>query len=873
MIGDFMRSKLLNFLKNNRLYFATFFIGVLIVGFIYQLNNVTPLGDNSLLCVDFYHQYGPMLGELYDRLHSFSGFTYSFSMGLGLPFFRNFLNYLSSPFNIIMLLFTRNNLVTSYSFIIGLKAVVASVTMVYYLSKKFDTKKLYLIPLGIIYAFQAYFSAYYWNIMWLDGLVFLPLITLGIESIVKENKWKLYTFSLALMLIANYFIGYMICIFSVVYFLIYNIYKFKIKKGETLKNIKIFFKRCFTFGICSLIAGLLTAAFLLPMAQSMASISATGGEIPTSQYYAFEFVDYLFGHFTGVDTTVFASDTITNPNISCGILSVALLLLYLINIDIPIKNKICYLLILGFFILAFFLPQLDYILHAFHVPNDLPYRYSFLYSFVLVTICAYSLINIKKINFPMVALSYVFLIVLLLLVKEEGWQGITTNMIYINMILLSLYFVFYACYYFTNRLPSLFYIGIIAVASVDVIIAINYNWDITQVLSVFYEDYNSTEELLDYVKNYDDELFYRIENTEMMTLNDSSWYNYNGMTTFSSMAYENMAILQHNLGIPGNEINSYYYVHSTPIYDLMFDIKYFIGSLNDYFRYKEIKTIEETANEFVYNVGLIYGVKEDIKDWTAGVGNPFAAQNDYMYYATGIDNVLEPTTLINTEEVYNDSTSVILKYQYENPFDNMYFYSDDYNIDFIIIGDTLYYKNDNYETILENNPDIYYAYLDDYSESNVINISSSDEIIDIYVGFNNYYETSFNVYNINHDNFIEAYNYLNSYKFDMMSYKEDEIIGNINLDENMYVYTSIPYDQGWHVYIDGKEVETESLEDTLLIFKCNAGTHNIRLKYRAPLSTIGKIISLLTIIGLIIEIRFGKRIRNRLKNMFKKRTN
>ncbi len=868
-----MRSKIVNYFKNNRLYFITFIIGILIIGFIYQLNSVTPFGDRSLLCVDFYHQYGPMLGELYDRLHSFSNFTYSFSMGLGLPFFRNFLNYLSSPFNIIMLFFSRNNLVTSYSFIIGLKAVFASVTMVYYLSKKFDTKKLYLIPLGIIYAFQAYFSAYYWNIMWLDGLVFLPLITLGIESIVKENKWKLYTFSLAIMLVANYFIGYMICIYSVVYFLIYNIYKFKIKKGETLKNIKTLFQRCFTFGICSLVAGMLTAAFLLPMAQSMTSISATGGEIPTSQYYNFALVDYLFGHFTGVDTTVFASDTITNPNISCGILSVALLLLYLINIDIPIKNKICYLLILGFFILAFFLPQLDYILHAFHVPNDLPYRYSFLYSFVLVTICAYSLINIKKINFPMVALSYVFLIVLLLLVKEEAWQGMTTNMIYINMILLSLYFLFYACYYFTNRFANLFYIGIIAIASVDCLIAINYNWDITQILSVFYEDYNATEELLDYVKSYDNELFYRIENTEMMTLNDSSWYNYFGMTTFSSMAYENMAILQHNLGMPGNEINSYYYVHSTPIYDLMFDIKYFIGSLNDHYRYKEITTIEETANEFAYNVGLIYGVNDTIRDWTIVDNNPFAIQNDYMYFATGIDNVLEPTTLINTEEVYSDSTSVILKYQYENPYDNMYFYSNDYNVDFIIIGDTLYYKNDNYETVLENYPDLYYAYLDDYNESNVINISSSDEIVDIYVGFNIYYETAFNVYNINHDNFIEAYNYLNNHKFDMTIFKEDEITGNINLEENMYVYTSIPYDDGWHVYIDGKEIETESLEDTLLIFPCESGIHNIRIKYRAPYSTIGKIVSLLTLIGLITEIRFGKRIRKRIKNLFnKKRT-
>ena len=247
-------------------------------------------------------------------------------MAMGLPFFRNFLNYLSSPFNIIMLLFTKKGLLTSYSFIIGLKAVVSCCTMVYYLSKKFKTKELFLIPLGIIYAFQAYFSAYYWNIMWLDGMVFLPLITLGIENIVNKQKWRSYTVFLAIMLIANYFIGYMICIFAVVYFLIYNTYKIKLKKDTIKKEIKKWLKNTFIFGASSLLGGMLTFFLLIPMFTSMSSISATGGSIPTSQYYDFQIIDFLKEHLTGVHTTVFASDDITNPNVSCGILSVALLL-------------------------------------------------------------------------------------------------------------------------------------------------------------------------------------------------------------------------------------------------------------------------------------------------------------------------------------------------------------------------------------------------------------------------------------------------------------------------------------------------------------------------------------------------------------------
>lgn len=859
-----MKNKLLKIL-NNKLFILTFLISAVVISIIYKLNNVTPFGDNSLLCVDFYHQYGPMLGELYDRIHSFEGLTYSFNMSLGLPFFRNFLNYLSSPFNIIMFLFPRQHLVTSYSFIIGLKAIFSSVTMVYYLSKKFNNKNLYLIPMGIIYAFSAYFSAYYWNIMWLDGMVFLPLITLGIESIVNNNKWKLYTISLSIMLIANYFIGYMICIYSVVYFIVYNIYKtsinFKDFKKSITSSLKEFFRRTAIFGFSSLLAGCLSAFLLLPMASSMTSISATGGVIPKTQYYAFELVDYLKYHFTGVSTTVFASDNITAPNISCGILSIALLLVYLINLEIPFKNKICYLLILGFFIFAFFNPALDYILHAFHVPNDLPYRYSFLYSFILVTISTYGLINIKKIKYFVVLLCYLLIMATLLYMTTSSWSGLSNNMIYINMILLTLYFIFYTAIKYMDGFYTLYYSAIIIVAIIDVIVSINYNWDITQVLSTFYEDYDSTKELLQYIDNQDNELFYRIENTSMMTLNDPSWYDYYGLTTFSSMAYESMAKLQHHLGIPGNEINSYYYIQSTPIYDLMFDIKYFIGDSNDKKRYTEIKKLDETANRFDYNVGLIFGANSTLKNWNYTSSNPFINQNSFIETASGVSDVFTPSVLLHTDEIYQDETVTILKYEYLNTHDNMYLYTNDYGVDYFIVGDTLYYKNDSYSTTTSYSEELTYSYLESYEEEKIINISSGEDVITLYVAYNSFYDEALKIYDIDHDRFEEAYQYLNKYKFDMKKFNESKIEGSITVDEDMIAYTSIPYDEGWKVFIDGKKVKTYSLGDALLSFDLPSGTHKITFKYEIPYFTLGLIISSIGILFLLINKFWGNEIR------------
>jgi len=840
---------------NNKLYWGTFLVATIIINILYIFNGVTPYGDKSLLCIDFYHQYGPMLGELFDRVRGGSNLMYSFSMGLGLPFYRNFLNYLSSPFNIIMFLFNKKGLLTSYSFIIGAKAVFASVSFVYFLAKKFDRKDLILMPLGILYGFSAYYSSYYWNIMWLDGMVFLPLITLGIEYLVKDGKWKFYTIFLSLMLVSNYFIGYMICIFSVVYFALYSIYEFKFKKKEIKDSFKKLGKNIIKFGIASLFAGFLGAGLLLPMFTSISSISATGGSWPTSQYYDFKLVDFLMGHFSGVKTTTFASDTITNPNISCGILSIGAFLLFIFNIEIPFKKKIVYLLLLGFFILAFFNCKLDYIIQAFHVPNDLPYRYSFIYSFVLLIISAYAILNVRKLPYPFVVVCYIFLMVITFATKALNWNDITDNMIYINMILLTLYFIFYSGVYFIYDLKNIFYVALIIVAALDVIVSINTNWNITQVKSVFYEDYKATTKLLKEVKEQDDELFYRIENTNMMTLNDPSWYGYYGMTTFSSMAYESMAKLQRNLGQPGNQINSYYYAQTTPIYDLMFDMKYFIGDPIDETRYAKLIEHEETANVFKDNIGLAFGVKKDILKWDYQTADPFYNENDFMKNATGIENVLKQAEIIKTEEVAKNDSITLMKYSIKNPHDNMYFYTTSYNIDFFYIGETVYFKENNYVDILSEN-DLYYSYTDDYKEEKIIGIISDDDVIELYVGYSSYINDSFNLYYIDSNNWNLAIDYLKDYKFNITDFKEDNIKGYIELDSNMYVYTSIPYDEGWHVYIDGKEVITESLGDALLTFRGKAGKHNIEFKYRAKHMLSGFLISILTGAIMILDYKY-----------------
>ena len=110
-------------------------------------------------------------------------------------------------------------------------------TFSYYLKSSFGKNNYYVSAFGVLYAFSAYFLAYYWNIMWLDGMIMLPLIVLGIERIFNKGDIKLYTLSMILLFFANYYMGYMSCIFAVIYFVAYFIISYK-NDGKLNPNAK-----------------------------------------------------------------------------------------------------------------------------------------------------------------------------------------------------------------------------------------------------------------------------------------------------------------------------------------------------------------------------------------------------------------------------------------------------------------------------------------------------------------------------------------------------------------------------------------------------------------------------------------------------------
>ena len=156
-----------------------------------------------------------------------------------------------------------------------------------------------------------------------------------------------------------------------------------------------------------------------------------------------------------------------------------------------------------------------------------------------------------------------------------------------------------------------------------------------------------------------------------------------------------------------------------------------------------------------------------------------------------------------------------------------------------------------YETINYSFPELYYYTSEEYNEKKIINFFETKENIDIYVGYNYYIDNQIKLHSLNENKFNEAYNILKNNEVKISDFKENKIKANINAKEDMTIYTSIPYDKGWTVYIDNKKIDTFQIGNALLGFDITKGNHNIKLIYTPKYLEIGTIISAISLIGLI----------------------
>lgn len=878
--------KLKQFGKNNIYTFITGAVALFIIMLVYFCFDIIPFGDRTVYRMDLYHQYGPLFSELYDRLTGGDSLIYSWTSGLGMPFLGNFYNYLSSPFSFIILLFGHKNTFEAVAAVIAIKAVLSSMSMANYLNKSNKVNSPLICAFGILYAFSGYFIAYYWNIMWIDAMYILPFIVLGIERIIDKGKSGLYLVSLVYCIFSNYYIGFMVCIFSCVYFLYCYVCKFdeiKIKNGklqsettfEKIKNLFIL-NSAVKFAAASLCAALVLVFMLVPLMYILSSSSATKGTFPTEFKLYFNIFDFLANHIASLEPTIRSSGDTVLPNIYCGTLTVLLIPLYVLSDKISSKEKIASTVLLIFMFLSFNINYLNFIWHGFHFPNDLPYRQSFMYSFILVVLAFKAIKNIEFSDRKSIIASGAGLIAFIVLVQEITSKNVNDTSVYLTIVFVLLFTVILGL--LQSKKNQAFALSVMVACSVtaEAVAASTDHYVANQTKSSFSIDYDDFKSIQNTVRSGDDALFYREETTKSRARMDPCWFGYNGISVFSSMAYEKVANMQKYLGLYGNKINSYTYNPQTPVYNSFFSLKYvydknnYIGENGCYTKVAENNTFSAYRNNYFLNVA--FPVSKEIENFDASAGkNPVEVQEQLFEAATGINGIFNRiydyeilySNLMTVSDFEKETESFRLSkldsaekaaatMLFPSPVNgNVYIYVYSRNVENVVV----------YSPVIQNTMTVSDGYILDLGEHKTgdeisVEIPLKDDV--------SYAQIDFCAFTIDEDKFTDGFEKLKEGQIEYEKFDETYINGSYTAEENEVIFTSIPYDKGWNVYIDGKKISTDNIikiSDALLGVKTEAGTHTIEFKFEIPYYTQCIIFSaIFTIILLLIYILKSKRL-------------
>ena len=342
---------------------------------IFLIKRIYPFGQESFLRTDLYHQYAPFLREFQAKLQSFAPMSYSFNLGLGVNFTSLFAYYLASPLNFFVFFFPKGLVLEYISYLIVLKIALCGMTASIYFRRRFRKGGYFSAIFGIIYALSGYIAAYSWNVMWLDCLILFPLILLGLEELMERGRALLYTVSLALSILCNYYISIMICLFLILYFV-------SLFFDEREKTVRELGRRVRDFALYSFLSGMMAAILLLPAIFALRLTASVEFSFPKTFSQYFGIIDMMARLLPFVETEQGLKHW---PNIYAGSLSLFILPLYFSNPAISRKKKCIYGFFMLFFFLSFSLNILNYVWHGFHYPNSLPARQSFIFIFLLLT--------------------------------------------------------------------------------------------------------------------------------------------------------------------------------------------------------------------------------------------------------------------------------------------------------------------------------------------------------------------------------------------------------------------------------------------------------------------------------------------------------
>ena len=192
-----------------------------VLGLLFWRYGLYPFGSKTISWCDMNQQVVPLLADFKDILAGRSGFFLSLANGSGMNFWGVFFFFLASPFSFLVLFVEKARLLAFMNVLTALKLACCAFTANLYFQKACRKEGLSAwvgVLLSLLYAFGGYGLLYYQNSIWLDEMYLFPLLLLSFEALLEKGRWAPYTAAVAAAVIVNYYIGYMVIVFTLLYF-------------------------------------------------------------------------------------------------------------------------------------------------------------------------------------------------------------------------------------------------------------------------------------------------------------------------------------------------------------------------------------------------------------------------------------------------------------------------------------------------------------------------------------------------------------------------------------------------------------------------------------------------------------------------------
>lgn len=850
---------------NNGLYLLSFVLPVLSIIVVYIFKGVFPFGDEMYLRSDCYHQYAPFLAILQEKFKEGGSLLFTWEIGGGMNFIALAAYYLASPLNILALIWP-SHMADFVGFFIVIKMGLSGFAVSYYLSKHFKKYDISIVVFGMAYALSAYFAAFSWNIMWLDCMWLLPFIILGLERLVNEGRCKMYCISLALAIFSNYYIGIMLCIFSVIYFVyLVCVSDFDEPLGA-IKGRLIAFK---DFALYSLLSGGMAAVMVLPAYFALLTTKSASSTFPANFEEYFSVLYSLFRSLMCIPVADLKYPH--DPNIYCSVAIFVLIPLFWLGKNIDIRKRVGKTILAVIMLLSFNLNIPNYIWHGFHFPNSLPCRESFIYVFLVITMAYEAFVHLKEYKTKHILGSFggaiAFILILQELFPDAAFFSdmvIVTSMmriVYYSAFFIALYVILMFAYRKREDMTSFVAYLMVLVVFVELTI----NMSVTGIVSTsnrdgYYESLSAYQELeatADEMADKDSINFYRSETKKHTTRNDGARFGYNSMSTFCSVSSEAMQDYLKAIGMQ-TSFNAYSYLGHTPVTASMFSVLYEYSSAESSMpnqassvssaSYTTAGNATQNINLYRFNNTLPLGFMintSTMANWNRLSGDPFDVQNGFL------TNAVNGGKKVWNKLVTNGTGSIVASYESgdnssEEKMD-VYFYcvTSAESITATVSGSSS--NSYSFDSTQQN----YICHVGDVSPGDTITLAAGDG-----QALSTLYAYAFDSQAWDYD-----YELLKAHSYQVTEFKDTKITGTVNVDATGIMYTSIPYDKGWAVYIDGKKSKTTPIcDDALTGVLLDPGEHTITFKYSPQGFVPGIFISIICIAIFVLLSIFKEQI-------------